>query len=48
VAADASLRPPDGSVNHAGLDRWVAEENRVVTGYLAHVLRPDPAVLEPV
>jgi HAD superfamily hydrolase (TIGR01509 family) len=29
------------------LDRWVAEEKSVVTAHLGRVLRPDPAVLEP-
>jgi beta-phosphoglucomutase-like phosphatase (HAD superfamily) len=29
------------------LDDWVAEEKRVVTAHLGQVLRPDPAVLEP-
>lgn len=32
----------------ATLDHWTAEENRIVTSHLARVLRPDPAVLEPV
>ena len=29
------------------LDDWVAEEKAVVTAHLGRVLRPDPAVLEP-
>ena len=29
------------------LDRWVAQENEVVGDHLGRVLRPDPAVLEP-
>jgi beta-phosphoglucomutase-like phosphatase (HAD superfamily) len=29
------------------LDDWVAEEKRVVSAHLGRVLRPDPAVLEP-
>ena len=29
------------------LDDWVAEEKKVVSEYLGQVLRPDPAVLEP-
>ncbi|WP_205697639.1 HAD family phosphatase [Conexibacter sp. SYSU D00693] len=29
------------------LERWVAEERRAVSIYLGEVLRPDPAVLEP-
>jgi beta-phosphoglucomutase-like phosphatase (HAD superfamily) len=29
------------------LDEWVAEEKKVVSAYLGQVLRPDPAVLEP-
>jgi beta-phosphoglucomutase-like phosphatase (HAD superfamily) len=31
----------------AMLDDWVAEEKRVVSAHLGRVLRPDPAVLEP-
>jgi HAD superfamily hydrolase (TIGR01509 family) len=35
----------DGSaLTTAALERWVAEENRVVTGHLENVLTPDPAV----
>jgi beta-phosphoglucomutase-like phosphatase (HAD superfamily) len=37
----------DGVVTAADLEHWVAEEKRQVTAYLGRVLRPDPAVLEP-
>jgi beta-phosphoglucomutase-like phosphatase (HAD superfamily) len=33
--------------NGAMLDDWVAEEKKVVSAHLGRVLRPDPAVLEP-
>jgi beta-phosphoglucomutase-like phosphatase (HAD superfamily) len=44
--------PPAGDAGGPGLtaaalDEWVAEEKRVVSEYLGKVLRPDPAVLEP-
>jgi beta-phosphoglucomutase-like phosphatase (HAD superfamily) len=35
------------SVEPALLDVWVAEEKKVVSAHLGGVLRPDPAVLEP-
>jgi beta-phosphoglucomutase-like phosphatase (HAD superfamily) len=58
VAVDAALLTPDTAfrgvaaadavLTAAVLDPWVAEEAKVVTRYLAKVLRPDPAVLGPV
>ncbi|HEX8345424.1 MAG TPA: HAD-IA family hydrolase [Actinoplanes sp.] len=55
VAVEPALRaghpsPADGdraTLTAAVLDDWVAEEKKVVSEYLGQVLRPDPAVLEP-
>jgi HAD superfamily hydrolase (TIGR01509 family) len=45
---DAVVAPPGRAVlTEALLEHWVQEEKRQVTAYLAQVLRPDPAVLEP-
>jgi beta-phosphoglucomutase-like phosphatase (HAD superfamily) len=43
-ANDADDRP---MLTTAMLDDWVAEEKKVVSEYLGRVLRPDPAVLQP-
>jgi beta-phosphoglucomutase-like phosphatase (HAD superfamily) len=51
TAGRANMAGYDGArgvLTETVLDWWVDEENRVVSDYLAHVLRPDPAVLEPV
>ncbi len=42
LAAEHGAEVDDGA-----LDEWVAEERRAVTAYLGEVLRPDPAVREP-
>jgi HAD superfamily hydrolase (TIGR01509 family) len=56
VAVEPGLRPAGGPASGAGtgpvlsaavLDDWVAQEKKVVSEYLGQVLRPDPAVLEP-
>jgi beta-phosphoglucomutase-like phosphatase (HAD superfamily) len=56
VRVDASLTPSPGVVPAGStgttltaevLDRWLAEEKDVVSDHLSRVLRPDPAVLEP-
>jgi beta-phosphoglucomutase-like phosphatase (HAD superfamily) len=47
-AATAGHDGARGVLTETVLDWWVDEENRVVSDYLAHALRPDPAVLEPV
>jgi beta-phosphoglucomutase-like phosphatase (HAD superfamily) len=38
----------DAELDPAALEGWVEEERRAVIAHLAEVLRPDPAVLEPV
>jgi beta-phosphoglucomutase-like phosphatase (HAD superfamily) len=43
----AEGRPAGPVLAAAVLDDWVAEEKKVVSEYLGQVLRPDPAVLEP-
>jgi beta-phosphoglucomutase-like phosphatase (HAD superfamily) len=55
AAHGVSLRPAPGPAGGADgpvltgavLDAWVAEEKKVVSAHLGRVLRPDPAVLEP-
>jgi beta-phosphoglucomutase-like phosphatase (HAD superfamily) len=53
VAMEPALWPgaaepgPGPVLTRALLDDWVAEEKKVVSEYLGQVLRPDPAVLEP-
>ena len=55
VAVEPALHPGGGeqtagdrpALTAAVLDDWVAEEKKVVSEYLGQVLRPDPAVLEP-
>jgi beta-phosphoglucomutase-like phosphatase (HAD superfamily) len=42
LAAEVGVLLPDDL-----LERWVAEERRAVVAHLRDVLRPDPAVLEP-
>jgi beta-phosphoglucomutase-like phosphatase (HAD superfamily) len=45
---DAVVAPPgQGVLTAALLEQWVQREKREVTAYLGQVLRPDPAVLEP-
>ena len=39
---------PTTTLTPGDLDRWVEEENRVVSAYLGERLRPDPAVTEAV
>jgi HAD superfamily hydrolase (TIGR01509 family) len=43
LAAENGAAEPDGAV----LDEWVAEEAAVVSAHLGEVLRPDPAVRDP-
>jgi beta-phosphoglucomutase-like phosphatase (HAD superfamily) len=47
VTLDAAPATGGPILTNAMLDDWVAEEKRVVSAHLARVLRPDPAVLEP-
>jgi beta-phosphoglucomutase-like phosphatase (HAD superfamily) len=48
AANGVRLGTDDGSpLTAAVLDGWVAEEKKVVSAHLGRVLRPDPAVLEP-
>ena len=51
VAVESAPGSFDGTggptLTSAMLDDWVAEEKKVVSAHLGRVLRPDPAVLEP-
>ncbi|HEX8344801.1 MAG TPA: HAD family phosphatase [Actinoplanes sp.] len=56
VAVEPALHPGSGpptgdarrpTLTAAVLDDWVAEEKKVVSEYLGQVLRPDPAVFDP-
>jgi HAD superfamily hydrolase (TIGR01509 family) len=47
TAGDLAAANGVPTVGQAVLDDWVAEEKSVVSGYLGEVLRPDPAVQEP-